>query len=150
MTHRALLAATAIALAGTTAAFADAHTDSPFSITTIEYGERYLASTLIGESVHVADTEIMPGVALAAGTVDEWDDIGEIGDLIVGVDGTLQAVVLDIGGFLGIGERQVAIDWSALRPVYEEDNLEEYFLGLNVTQEQLEAAPELERTDADG
>ncbi|MCK0168756.1 PRC-barrel domain-containing protein [Jannaschia sp. S6380] len=141
-----LLSAACLGLAGT--ALADAH-EGPFASGELEYGEAYLATTLLGTRVHVAEKEIAPGVALAAGTVDEWDDIGEIGDLIIGVDGNLQSVVVDVGGFLGIGEREVAINWSALRPVYEEDNLQEYFLGLNVTREELEAAPEVERIPAD-
>lgn len=140
-----LFAAAAVSLGG--AAHADAH-EGPFASGELEYGETYLATTLIGTRVHVADTEIVPGVALAAGTVDQWDDIGEIGDLIIGIDGSLQSVVVDVGGFLGLGEREVAINWSALRPVYEEDNLQEYFLGLNVTEEELEAAPEVMRTPA--
>lgn len=147
MTKTSILTAAALTCVTATAAFADAHATSPFSISKIEYGESYLATTLIGTRVHVTEDEILPGVALAAGTVDEWDDIGEIGDLIVSTEGELQAVVLDVGGFLGIGEREVAVDWSALRPVYEEDNIQEYFLGLNVTREQLEAAPELERVE---
>ena len=145
---RILAAAAALTLAAPAAALADAHAMTPFPEVSLEYGDNYLATTLIGERVHVADVELTPGMALAAGTVDEWDDIGEIGDLIVGVDGTLAAVVIDVGGFLGMGEKEVAVSWSALRPVYEEDNLQEWFLGLNVTREQLEAAPELVRVPA--
>ncbi|WGH77374.1 PRC-barrel domain-containing protein [Jannaschia ovalis] len=141
---RPLTVAAAIALTAPMA-LADAHSDSPFADGTLQYGEDYLATTLIGTRVHITEDELLPGVALATGTVDEWDDIGEIGDMIIGVDGTLDAVIIDVGGFLGLGEREVAIKWSALRGVYEEDNLQEYFLGLNLTREELEAAPEVTR-----
>ncbi|MGB3554627.1 MAG: PRC-barrel domain-containing protein [Jannaschia sp.] len=149
MTIPRLFAAASLSLCAAGGALADAHASGPFSMTKLEYGETYLATTLIGTRIHVTEDKIAPGVALAAGTVDEWDDIGEIGDLILGVDGTLQAVVLDVGGFLGVGEREIAVDWAALRPVYEEDNVQEYFLGLNLTREQLEQAPELERVPAE-
>ncbi|UWQ22139.1 PRC-barrel domain-containing protein [Jannaschia sp. W003] len=147
MTPRPLLAL-ALALAPG-AALADAHAMDPFAVNDVEYGERYLATTLIGTRVHVVDQEIDPTVPLPAGTVEGWDDIGEIGDLIIGVDGTLEAVVVDVGGFLGMGERQVAVRWDALRGVREEDDEAEYFLGLNTTKEALEAAPEVEREKAE-
>ncbi|MFO6466208.1 PRC-barrel domain-containing protein [Jannaschia sp. KMU-145] len=137
-----------LALTGT-AALADGHAAAPFSVTTLEYGQSYLATTLIGTRVHATDGEIDPTAALPAGTVADWDDIGEIGDLIIGVDGSLQAVVIDVGGFLGLGEREVALDWSALRGVREDDDPGEYFLGVTMSEGMLEDAPELVRTPAE-
>jgi hypothetical protein len=128
---------------------ADGHAAAPFSTTTVQYGDQYLASTLLGTRVHATETELDPMTPLAAGSVAEWDDIGEIGDMIIGVDGTLEAVVIDVGGFLGIGEREVALDWSALTGVREDDDPDEWFLGVNLTQAELEAAPELERVPAE-
>jgi hypothetical protein len=119
-----------------------------FVDTALEYGETYLATTLIGQRVHATDQEIDVMTPYPAGTVEEWDDIGEIGDMIIGVDGTLQAVVLDVGGFLGIGEREVAIQWSALRGVREDDDEDEYFLGVTMSEGMLENAPALERVPA--
>ncbi|WP_371155605.1 PRC-barrel domain-containing protein [Jannaschia sp. 2305UL9-9] len=132
------------------AALADAHSDSPLADVSLEYGETYMATTLIGTRVHATEDDIDPMVQLPGGTVAEWDDIGEIGDLIIGVDGTLQAVVVDVGGFLGIGEREVALKWSALRGVREDDDPDEYFLGVTMPEGMLENAPELEREDPDG
>ena len=129
-------------------ALADGHAADPFAPVTLQYGETYLATTLIGTRVHAVDVDIDPTVALPAGTVAEWDDIGEIGDLIIGVDGSLQAVVVDVGGFLGLGEKEVAVSWSALRGVREDDDPDEWFLGVTATEEALEAAPALERQEA--
>ena len=39
---------------------------------------------------------------------DDWDDIGEISDLVLSQDGQVKAVLTDIGGFLGLGERDMA------------------------------------------
>ncbi|WP_167766830.1 PRC-barrel domain-containing protein [Jannaschia formosa] len=121
----------------------------PFSTTTIQYGEKYLATTLIGTTVHATEVEFDAMTPLAAGTVAEWDEIGEIGDMIIGVDGTLEAVVIDVGGFLGIGAKEVAVDWAALEGVREEDDPSEWFLVVTITQDALEAAPELERVPAE-
>lgn len=44
----------------------------------------------------------------------EGESIGEINDVLVSQDGSVNAVVIGVGGFLGIGEKDVAIDMSAL------------------------------------
>ena len=41
-------------------------------------------------------------------------DIGKISDLLLDKDGTMKAVVVGIGGFLGIGAKDVAVPYSAL------------------------------------
>jgi hypothetical protein len=43
------------------------------------------------------------------------EDMGRIVDVIVNRDGQLRAAVIDFGGFLGVGSRKIAVDWSALR-----------------------------------
>lgn len=117
----------------------------PFSTTGIDAGG-YLASDLIGMRLYVTQTKMDVTTPVDAGSAVEWDDVGQIGDLLVSSDGSLEAVLLDIGGFLGIGERQVAVDWSALRPVVEDDDPDEVFLTINSTQEALENAPEFDAT----
>jgi sporulation protein YlmC with PRC-barrel domain len=63
----------------------------------------YRASKLIGASVYN----------------DRSEKIGKIGDLIVAPDGTLSFAIVDVGGFLGVGRRHVAIpvgQFSDVRP----------------------------------
>jgi hypothetical protein len=45
----------------------------------------------------------------------EGEDMGRIVDVIVNRSGQVRAAVIDFGGFLGVGSRKVAVDWSALR-----------------------------------
>ena len=40
--------------------------------------------------------------------------MGQIIDVIVKRDGQVRAAVIDFGGFLGVGSRKIAVDWSAL------------------------------------
>lgn len=40
---------------------------------------------------------------------------GRIVDVLVDADGQTRAIIVDIGGFLGMGQRRVAVAWSALR-----------------------------------
>jgi len=41
------------------------------------------------------------------------NNIGEVNDLIVSGDGNIEAVILGVGGFLGIGEKNVALPFEA-------------------------------------
>lgn len=140
MTRMTILAA---ALALPAAAFAEAHT-GVFAAPDLQYGQTYRATTLIGQPVHAIDG-LTPGMGVPDGSAADWDRIGEIGDFIVGVDGSLQGVVIDVGGFLGLGEREVAISWDALVPVFEESNPDDWLLTVPVTEETLNNAPELDR-----
>ena len=142
------LLSTAAGVAITSAAFAqDADV---FPQVNVEDGQSYLASDLMGRRVYGVEQEYEANAAVAANSAAEWDDIGEIGDMIVGTDGSIEAVIVDVGGFLGIGEREVAVSWDAIRPVTEDDDPNEVFLTVPATQEQLEGAPEFTRTTAAG
>ncbi len=44
---------------------------------------------------------------------DKGDKIGEVDDILVGKDGKLELLVM-VGGFLGIGNRDVLLPWSKL------------------------------------
>ncbi|WP_421927465.1 PRC-barrel domain-containing protein [Neoaquamicrobium sediminum] len=65
------------------------------------------------------------------------DNIGEIGDIILSDDGQVEAVIIDVGGFLGIGEKEVAVSMDNLAFLSDADG--EYYLYTTFTQEQLEA-----------
>src|SRR5690606_2671237 len=45
----------------------------------------------------------------------EGDTIGQVSSVLIGRDGQIQAVIVGVGGFLGLGERKVAIDWNDLQ-----------------------------------
>jgi hypothetical protein len=47
--------------------------------------------------------------------------VGTISNLLVDTTGRVAGVVLDVGGFLGIGTNEVAISFEALFPVREDD-----------------------------
>lgn len=67
------------------------------------------------------------------------DNIGEVGDVVFDPKGAIQAVVVDVGGFLGIGEKPVAVQYDALN--VQKNGNGDFRLMLNTTQQQLEAAP---------
>ena len=45
----------------------------------------------------------------------EGQTAGRIVDVLVDGAGQVHAVVVDFGGFLGVGQRRIAVAWSALR-----------------------------------
>lgn len=66
--------------------------------------------------------------------------IGTVGDFVFGQDGkSIDAIIVDVGGFLGIGAKPVAIAYDSL-PFYT-DQAGHRSLVLNLTKQQMEAAP---------
>jgi sporulation protein YlmC with PRC-barrel domain len=68
------------------------------------------------------------------------EDIGEIEDIILENGKTMRAVVIGVGGFLGMGERYVAVDPTSIVISRNEDGDVEAIL--NTTREDLRNAPE--------
>ena len=74
----------------------------------------------------------------------EWESIGEISDVVMTREGDVKAVLVDIGGFLGMGAKTVAITMEELAWQTEEGD-EEPFLVLKTDRAALENAPEFDR-----
>ena len=112
---RNLLATTALATLVATAAYAQqdpapapatapAETTQPAAPATrrSSKADGYLATNMIGESVY-------------NGTGDTAENIGDVNDIVIAKDGMVQSVVVGVGGFLGIGEKNVAIEFAQLQ-----------------------------------
>jgi hypothetical protein len=65
--------------------------------------------------------------------------IGRLVDVLVGDDGAPQAAVIDFGGFMGVGSRKIAVQWSTLH--FAPANTKQP-ITLDLTQDQIKAAPE--------
>jgi len=72
-------------------------------------------------------------------TVYGADDakVGEIGDVVLSTDKKVDAVIVDVGGFLGMGEKQVAVGLEKLKFMADKDG--NRYLYTNFTKAQLEA-----------
>ncbi len=70
------------------------------------------------------------------------DTIGEIKSVFIGPDGKVDSVMVGVGGFLGVGEREVRMAWSDLNVT---DNGEK--VTVNMTKDQLAAKPEYKYRD---
>lgn len=67
------------------------------------------------------------------------DNIGSVEDIILKPDGTLDAVVLSVGGFLGIGDKYVAVPFSNLKISRDNGSLKIVTEG---TKDSLKALPD--------
>lgn len=138
---RKLLATTAVvallgggAFAQDTTAPAPTPAPAPTEVTpgaseVIPRADGMLASNIIGETVY-------------NGTAEDAENIGDVNDLVLTPDGKADQLIIGVGGFLGIGEKNVAIafnefDWA------EKDG--DRWLVVPMTKEQLEALPDFDR-----
>jgi sporulation protein YlmC with PRC-barrel domain len=71
------------------------------------------------------------------------EEIGDVNEIILANDGKVRAVVIGVGGFLGMGERDVAVEFNSLKLSRDSDNDE--VITVNATKESLKSAPQWER-----
>src|SRR5688500_8983433 len=100
---------------------------------TLTPDEPTIATAFIGQDVYSSEDP-------------ESDNIGEVNDLIIGSDGKITHAVVGVGGFLGIGEKDVAVPFEELAVVEREGDIR---LVYAATKEQLEAAEAYDRTAYD-
>lgn len=75
------------------------------------------------------------------------ENIGEVSDLVIDNGKTIKAVVVSVGGFLGMGERNVAISPASV--VLNEQRDGSFRLVVNTTKDDLKNAAPFEFTDVD-
>jgi len=108
--------------------------------------KKYLATAMIGSALLAplayAETPAAPGASPAQTTTNashqgDWraskivgvnvynnnnENVGSINDLLMDKSGTIKAVVIGVGGFLGMGEHLVAVSFDKIKfvdePVY--------------------------------
>jgi ribosomal 30S subunit maturation factor RimM len=136
---RNLLATTAFATLVATGAYAQDTTApapapaptqaAPATPEVIPHADGFLAANIIGEKVY-------------NGTADNAETIGDVNDIVLSADGTADQLIIGVGGFLGIGEKNVAMpfkdfDWA-------EKNGDRWLVTA-ATKEQLQALPDFDR-----
>jgi hypothetical protein len=94
-------------------------------------------------TMFVAETgdDIMSSRLVGARVVNGTSEaIGEVADLMLSNEGALRAVVLSVGGVMGVGARYVAVAPNALRMIRNPDK--SIKVVLEVSRDQLAASPE--------
>jgi len=92
--------------------------------------------------------QIMTTVPANSVTVTHWykqnvydpgdNKIGEIMDVLVDREGKATALIVGVGGFLGMGEKDVAVPFSAVRVTTKDNN--KWYLVMNATKDALKSA----------
>ena len=92
--------------------------------------------------------EIMSSVPTNSVTVADWykqnvydpsdNKIGEIMDVLVSPEGRATALIVGVGGFLGAGEKDVAVPFSAVKHTMKDKKI---YLTMDTTKDALKAAP---------
>jgi hypothetical protein len=68
------------------------------------------------------------------------ETIGDINDVLISGDGKVAAVIVGVGGFLGMGEKNVALPYDQF--VFAKDIGDDLVVTTSATKESLETAPE--------
>ena len=112
---------------GTTSGAAAVTGTAPTFVTR-QMADQHMASNLIGSAVR--------------GPADE--NLGDINDLLIDRSGNVAAVVIGVGGFLGIGEKDVAVPFQSVE-VTRADGKDR--LVLRKTKDELKNAPTFTEAD---
>ena len=88
------------------------------------------------------------GEPFGAVTAD-WGDVGEVEDLLIDNSGAVVGVTVEVGGFLGIGERTVLVPLEEMRLIQRPDEDDEFYVVTRMSSEQLESAEEVENVIGD-
>lgn len=136
---RNLLATTAFATLIATGAYAQdttapAPTPAPSQATpatpaVIPHADGFLAANVIGAKVY-------------NGTAADAENIGKVHDIVMTADGKADQLVIGVGGFLGIGEKNVAVSFDKFD--WAEKNGDRWLV-MATTKEQLQALPDFDR-----
>jgi sporulation protein YlmC with PRC-barrel domain len=97
---------------------------------------------------NVPAAQIMTSIAADSVTVTHWykqnvydpsdNKIGEIMDVLVDRQGKANALIVGVGGFLGMGEKDVAVPFSAVHATTKDNN--KWYLVMNSTKDALKSA----------
>jgi hypothetical protein len=129
MKHIAILSTvTLLSLTGFTIAQTNAPTTKPATANAMTVSEQgpnqVLASKLVGATIYSPSDE----------------KVGNIEYLVMNKSGQVDAVVVGVGGFLGIDKKDVALTFSSLNVSYDVDNSVKKITA-NVNKESMKSAP---------
>jgi hypothetical protein len=79
------------------------------------------------------------GAKVVASSTEGVEEVGKVAELVLGPDDKIVGVIVDVGGFLGVGAKPVGLSWTGLT---EEAGDGELLLKTSLTRAELEEAPE--------
>ena len=95
-------------------------------------------------------SKILSTVPNQSVTVTDWykqnvydpsnSKIGDVKDVLLSADGKVTALIVGVGGFLGMGEKDVAVPFDAIKHTTRDNKV---YLTMGTTKDELKAAPGL-------
>jgi hypothetical protein len=111
-------------------------------------GTVLLSTAAFAQQMATGRADLMSSVPSSSLTVTDWykqpvydksnAKIGDINDVLVGPNGEVNAVIIGVGGFLGAGEKDVAVNFSAIKKTTKDDKT---YLTMDTTKDALKGAP---------
>ncbi|TSE03905.1 PRC-barrel domain containing protein, partial [Mesorhizobium intechi] len=123
-----LIATGALAQSTTTPAPASPSVQEPAAAAPVARAEGSIVTNIIGESVY-------------NGTSDNAENIGKVTDVVFDKDGMAKSVVIGVGGFLGVGAKNVAFDYDKLQ--WAEKNGDRWLVA-QTSKDELKAHPDFD------
>jgi sporulation protein YlmC with PRC-barrel domain len=105
-------------------------------------------SAALAQPVSTGHAEMMNSVPSSAKTVTDWykqdvydpnnSKIGEVMDVLVSPEGQINALIIGVGGFLGAGEKDVAVNFNSVKQTKKDNKL---YLTMDTNKDALKSAP---------
>ena len=117
-------------------------------VAALTVGALLISSAALAQTMSVGGTALMTNVPSSSLTVTDWykqdiynrsdAKIGDIKDVLVGPNGQINAVIVGVGGFLGAGEKDVAVNFSSIKQTMKDNKV---YLTMDTTKDALRSAP---------
>jgi hypothetical protein len=117
-------------------------------VAALTVGALLISSAALAQTMSVGSTALMTNVPSSSLTVTDWykqdiynrsdAKIGDIKDVLVGPNGQINAVIVGVGGFLGAGEKDVAVNFSSIKQTMKDNKV---YLTMDTTKDALRSAP---------
>jgi len=78
--------------------------------------------------------------------LEKMDKIGQINEIVLSHDGKVRAIVIGVGGFLGMGEKDVAVKMDQVTFATDSDDRSQMYVVVNTGVDMLKDSPSYERT----
>lgn len=112
------------------------------------------ASELIGHDVYArsdgaagtgSGSATQDMTALTRADVDSMETIGQISEIVLSRDGQVRALVIGVGGFLGMGEHDVAVTMDQINFAFDAEDQAETYIVMNTGMDMLRDSPAYDR-----
>lgn len=111
-------------------------------------GALLIGGAAFAQPMSAGRAELVTSVPSTSLTVTDWykqdvydpsnNKIGSVNDVLVDNDGKVDAIIVGVGGFLGAGEKDVAVRFSSIKPTMKNNKV---YLTMNATKDALASAP---------